>query len=176
MIVIGSHVDKTSRQLATLLRTCNITPVEFNQHTVLNDILFEEECSRVIKTINTLLSEGKDTVVFTRRERLDMNTGNTEDELILTAKISSAVTDFVKNLTVKPSYIIAKGGITSSEIGTVGLGVKKAIVAGQVLPGIPVWRLGDESRFPGMPYIIFPGNVGDDVSLANIVRNLRGEG
>jgi uncharacterized protein YgbK (DUF1537 family) len=35
--------------------------------------------------------------------------------------------------------LIAKGGITSSDVDTKGLSVKKATVAGQVKLGIPVW-------------------------------------
>jgi len=173
LIVIGSHVEKTSIQLSTLLERCDVVALEFNQHLVLDPELFEKEQQRVIEAANSLIAEGKDVTIYTRRDRLDMNTGNAEDELLLTAKISAAVTGFVTNLSNQPSYIIAKGGITSSEIGTVGLNVKKAIVAGQVLPGIPVWRLGDESRFPGMAYIIFPGNVGDNNSLADIVLSLK---
>jgi len=40
------------------------------------------------------------------------------------------------------------------------------------LPGIPVWLTGPESLFPNTPYIIFPGNVGDDDSLKKIVTML----
>ena len=63
-------------------------------------------------------------------------------------KISDAVTGIVPALSVRPSFLIAKGGITSSDIGTKGLRVKKAMVAGQILPGIPVWKTGEESLFP----------------------------
>ena len=45
------------------------------------------------------------------------------------------------------------------------LEIKRAIVLGQALPGVPVWKAGDESKFPDLNYIIFPGNVGDDDSL-----------
>ena len=65
----------------------------------------------------------------------------------------------LQRLEVRPSYIIAKGGITSSDIGTKGLAVKRATVAGQIKPGIPVWTTGNESKFPGIAYVIFPGNV-----------------
>ena len=44
---------------------------------------------------------------------------------------------------------------------------------GQIQPGIPVWKLGPESRFPGLPYIIFPGNVGSDDTLKKVVKILR---
>lgn len=53
--------------------------------------------------------------------------------------------------------------------------VKKAEVVGQVSPGIPVWMTGNESKFPMMPYIIFPGNVGDTGTLTEVVRKLEGD-
>lgn len=72
-----------------------------------------------------------------------------------------------------PSFIIGKGGITSSEIGTKALKVKKALVLGQVLKGIPVWLTDSESKFPNMPYVIFPGNVGDENALFDVVSLLK---
>ena len=109
---------------------------------------------------------------MTRRERIDLNTGNKEDELALARRISDALSEIVAKLEVRPAYLVAKGGITSSDIGTKGLGVKKAIVAGQILPGVPVWKLGKESRFENLSYSIFPGNVGDDLALKQIVELL----
>ena len=49
---------------------------------------------------------------------------------------------------------------------------KKEHLEGQILPGIPVWRTGAESKFPGMAYVIFPGNVGDTDSLRRAVEIL----
>lgn len=39
-------------------------------------------------------------------------------------------------------------------------------------PGIPVWQTGEESRFPLTPYVIFPGNVGEDTTLREAVEVL----
>ena len=75
-------------------------------------------------------------------------------------------------LSVTPSFVIAKGGITSSDVGTKALRVKKANVLGQIMPGIPVWQTGDESRFPLTPYVIFPGNVGEVETLRDAVKVL----
>ena len=47
----------------------------------------------------------------------------------------------------------------------ISLKVRRARVMGQIRPGIPVWQTGAESRFPGIPYVIFPGNVGEDTTL-----------
>jgi len=90
----------------------------------------------------------------------------------VSVRISDAVTGIVGKLKVRPSYIIAKGGITSSDVGTKALKVRKATVMGQIRPGIPVWMTGEESKFPRMPYIIFPGNVGETDTLAQIVDEL----
>jgi uncharacterized protein YgbK (DUF1537 family) len=75
----------------------------------------------------------------------------------------------VRSIRVRPRYILAKGGITSSDIATKALNVKRAIVRGQILPGVPVWELGSESAYPGLPFVVFPGNVGDAGAVAEIV-------
>ena len=172
LIVIGSHVQKTSRQLEILMEKKNIVPIEFNTHLVTDDKKFADEISRVQKLCNESIEAGKTTVVYTCRKRFDLNTGNREDELRVSVRIAAAVTGFVSGLSGRPRFIIAKGGITSSEIGTTALKVKRALVLGQVLPGIPVWLTGSESRFPDTPYIIFPGNVGDEGDLRKIAEML----
>jgi uncharacterized protein YgbK (DUF1537 family) len=53
------------------------------------------------------------------------------------------------------------------------LKVKRALVLGQILPGVPVWQLGQESRYPGLVYIVFPGNVGGPEALAEVVAKLK---
>ena len=52
------------------------------------------------------------------------------------------------------------------------LNIKRATVMGQILPGVPVWKTGGESLFPGLVYIVFPGNVGGEDALAKIVEKL----
>ena len=79
--------------------------------------------------------------------------------------VSRALVRLVSGLGVRPRFLVAKGGITSSDIGVLALGVRRATVLGQALPGVPVWQLGPESRFPGMAYVVFPGNVGDEDAL-----------
>ena len=79
---------------------------------------------------------------------------------------------WLRRLEVRPRYLIAKGGITSSDLATRGLGVKRALVLGQILPGVPVWELGPETKFPGLPYVVFPGNVGGPEALQDAVQKL----
>ena len=172
LIIIGSHVKKTTEQLEEL-KTCEfIEFIEFDVHLVLHPEQFKAETNRVIEASEKLIRSGKTVAVYTKRERMDLGEGKKEEELLLSVKISDAVTSIVQTLQVRPSYIIAKGGITSSDIGTKGLEVQRATVAGQILPGIPVWFTGKESKFPGISYVIFPGNVGAKTALKETAEML----
>ena len=172
IIIVGSHVNKTTRQLEQLKNNHNIKFIEFNVHLAIDDSKFKIELQRVIKETEESIAAGITVAVYTSRKRLDLNTGNREDDLKLSVKISEAVTSIITSLKRRPGFIVAKGGITSSDVGTKGLSVKRALVLGQILPGIPVWLTGAESKFPGMPYVIFPGNVGSDTALLEAVNKL----
>ena len=172
MVIVGSHVKKTSRQLERLRELPRAEMIQLDQHLILKPEAFHQEIQRVIQASNEAILQGKTAVVFTRRERLDINTGNPEDELRIAVEISGALIDIVKGLSHPPAFLVAKGGITSSDIGVKALGVRKATVMGQILPGIPVWKTGPESRYPGMSYVIFPGNVGKEEDLKLAVETM----
>ena len=93
-----------------------------------------------------------------------------ERKLLGVCGFGKVVVNAVADVDVK--IFSAKGGITFSGIGTKALKVRRALVMGQIRPGIPVWQTGAESRFPDLPYIIFPGNVGEADSLRIIVEKL----
>ncbi|EKU21683.1 fructose-bisphosphate aldolase, class II [Nannochloropsis gaditana CCMP526] len=46
------------------------------------------------------------------------------------------------------------------------------MVLGPILPGVPVWECGEESKFPGMKYVVFPGNVGSSQALFEAAQKL----
>jgi len=173
IIVIGSHVKKTTAQLAKLKEWDFITFLEFNVHLVADEALFKQETARIIAASEEQIGQGKTVAVYTRRERLDLNTDNKEDELQIAVQISDAVTSIISSLAIRPNFIIAKGGITSSDIATKGLHVKRALVYGQILAGVPVWLTGEESKFPNMLYVVFPGNVGNETALKEAVEKIQ---
>ncbi len=170
VILIGSHVKKTTQQFEAL-KNCDkpLEFIEFNQHLVLKENGLKEEVARVVARAEDFIRAGRNVAVYTRRERLDLDTDDKDKQLAVSVQISDAVTSVIGILDVRPNFIIAKGGITSSDVGTKALRVKRALVMGQVRPGIPVWMTGPESKFPQMPYIIFPGNVGEANTLKEIV-------
>ena len=175
IILVGSHVNKTTRQLEALRRSdLPIEMIEFDQHRVLEEHGLEDEVSRVLALVEEFLPAGKSVAVFTRRDRLDLPTADRDRQLQISTQISDALTSVIGKLPIRPSFIVAKGGITSSDVGTKALRVRKALVKGQIRPGIPVWQTGEESRFPGLPYVIFPGNVGAEDDLRRIAETLIG--
>ncbi len=172
LTVVGSYVPKTTEQLKRLLETKGLHAMEMSVDALLADDTRDAEISRVVAETNHRLGEGEDVVAFTSR---GLVTGaDAATSLAIGRRISDALIELVRAVSIRPRYLIAKGGITSSDLATRGLGVKRAMVAGQVLPGVPVWELGDETRFPGMPYIVFPGNVGDAEALKAAVAALGG--
>ena len=176
IVIVGSHVNKTTRQLEQLRKSiCPLEFIQFDQHLVLEEGGLEREVARVVALAQQHITLGRSVVVFTRRDRLDLDTDEKDRQLEVSVRISDALTSVIEKLTARPAFIIAKGGITSSDVGTKALGVRRAIVMGQIRPGIPVWLTGPESKFPGMPYVIFPGNVGMENTLLEVVEVLMEE-
>ena len=168
--LIGSHVNRTTQQFETLKNSGKTLEfIEFDQHLVLVKGGLEGEVRRVIHEVETNIGKGRDVIVYTRRERLDLDTDDRDKQLQVSVQISNALTSVIGQLSVRPKFILTKGGNTSSDVATRALGIQKALVMGQVKPGVPVWLTGEESKFPNMPFIIFPGNVGDANTLLEII-------
>lgn len=172
LIIAGSYVGKTRRQLEVLNKQSFISPVAFDVRSALKKDSLKKEIFRCIKGLNSLQSEGKTPCLYTENPSGNFLSASESSEnlsdLALSARISSALVEIVKSIEFLPSYIITKGGITSHDIAVHSLGIQRAMVLGQIAPGIPVWRCGAESRFPGIPLVIFPGNVGEDDTLASV--------
>ncbi len=163
LIIVGSHVKKTTAQLAELKKFSSVAFIEF-------DVANLNAVDDIVRRAEENISRGLTTAIYTSRKVLDV--GNAQENLRLSVKISDALTSIVRKLNVRPKFLIAKGGITSADTGTKGLGVKKALVAGQAAAGVPVWKVGAESKFPDMSFVIFPGNVGEVDTLRKIVETL----
>jgi uncharacterized protein YgbK (DUF1537 family) len=172
VVIVGSHVRRTTEQLERLLSLDDVKGIEVAVPELIGGTgTFEREIARVSRIAAETMASGKTPVVFTSR-RVERPAGI--DELRVARTVSDALVAIVRGLEARPDFVVGKGGITSSDVGTRGLGAERAIVIGQVRPGVPVWRLGIESRYPGLPYVVFPGNVGEQETLADIVRVLIG--
>ncbi len=171
LIVVGSHVGVTTRQL-------NHLTAEHNSAWIIEidvEKLLEQEAeayiATVVSAVVTALHDG-DVIVHT--SRLLIKTDDAAASLKIARTVSAAVVAVV-NRTLKtfpPRFVIAKGGITSSDVAAHGLEIRHAIVRGPMLPGIvSLWEPVDGPA-KGIPYIVFAGNVGDDQSLTHVTRKL----
>jgi uncharacterized protein YgbK (DUF1537 family) len=170
LFVVGSHVPKSSEQLAALRDCRGVLGVELAVENLLREDRRAREIRRAADAVNRELAAGGDVALFTSRRLV--GAGDAAASLEIGRKVSDGLVAVVRDLRSRPRYLVAKGGITSSDVATRGLGVRRAVVLGQVLPGVPVWRLGEEARYPGMAYVVFPGNVGGASALADIRERL----
>lgn len=163
LVVVGSHVQKTTEQLQHLRTACELDAFELR----IGDILGDSSSSirqRIQQEVDSSLGASRSVVIYTQREYA--LSGSDTERLKDGQRISDFLVDLVASLQQRPRFVIAKGGITSCDIAAKALGVEQATVLGQILPGVPVWRLGAESRYPDTDYVVFPGNVGDSGALA----------
>jgi uncharacterized protein YgbK (DUF1537 family) len=173
LVVIGSHVQLSTQQLEHLCDAgLPLAFCEFDVSEADADGSYKSETARVADYVSVKIEAGTTAVVYTTRKDLSVVEADSERRLAMSVNISDGLTAVVSLLKVRPRYLIAKGGITSSDIATKRLGIRRAEVLGQAAKGIPVWKCGSESRFPGMSYLIFPGNVGTPDTLKSIVEEL----
>lgn len=172
LVVVGSHVGLTSRQLADLVRHRPLEAVvELDVPRLLDPAQRAAELDRAGATIATALLRG-DVVLHTSRTLV--RTDDPDESLDISRRVSEAVVEVVRGVVagVTPRFVIAKGGITSSDVATRGLEIRRARVRGSLFPGIvSVWEAADGPA-SGIPYIVFAGNVGDDGSLTAAVERL----
>ena len=175
LIVVGSHVGLTTRQLNVLTSEhSSARIIEIDVEKLLSaetDAAADAFIGTVVSDVVDALREG-DVIVHT--SRLLIKTDDAAASLKIARTVSAAVVAVV-NRTLKtfpPRFVIAKGGITSSDVAAHGLEIRHAIVRGPMLPGIvSLWEPVDGPA-KGIPYIVFAGNVGDDQSLAQVTRKL----
>ena len=170
LVVVGSHVPRTTQQLSHLLNHTDAVGVEANVNLMLADETRQSEIDRAIVASDEALARGSNVVLYTSRDLVE---GRSADHsLAIGHQVSQAISEIVAGIGVRPRSIIVKGGATSYAVATKALNVQRAWSPGQAAPGVPAWILGEETLHPGLPCIIFPGNVGNEGALTNLVVRL----
>lgn len=168
IVVVGSHVETTTRQLRHLVDHASVVAHEVRvKALVAGGASMEEAVAAAATALDAALAEERIGLVSTERVRRVVSLGGGR-------AISSGLVEVVRRLAHRPAWVVAKGGITSYDIATGGLGMREALVAGQILAGVPVWIGGEGSRWPGTPLVVFPGNVGADDAVTRVVEALSG--
>ena len=173
LIAVGSHVGQTTRQLDELRALGGITELELDVSALLDPSTRDGHVAEVADTAAQALSDA-DVVIRTSRTLV---TGtDPDDSLAIARAVSSGLVNTVRAAVRagQPGFVVAKGGITSSDIATDSLDIRRAVVRGTMLPGIVSLWEPVSGEFTGLPYVVFPGNVGDERALADVVSALRG--
>lgn len=172
LIVVGSYTRLTTDQLNKAVGDLGLEYVQIDTNALLDERR-EQELSRVRNQVELSLHHG-DVLVATGRKSVTAE--SVEESLEQARSISDALVELVSRLNLDEPlrYLVAKGGITSHDLAAHGLSAVKARVLGQMKQGmISLWRLDEASRRPGLPYVVFPGNVGDEDTLTDVLRVLR---
>lgn len=172
LIVVGSHVALTNAQLEQVRNKFpGLQEVEVTPEIAMSASFDTKEADLVVNQLLEIL-ETQNVVLRTSRKLI---TGATaEESLNIARQVSNAIAEIVNRVLRKRNlkFVIAKGGITSNDVASKGLEVRHAIVVGPLLPGlVSLWRPVDGVAV-GMPFVVFPGNVGDEFALAQVVEKL----
>jgi uncharacterized protein YgbK (DUF1537 family) len=171
LIAVGSHVSLTTRQLDRLRERGGIAEYELDVA-----CLLDERCDGHIAEVAAAAAAALDSADAVIRTSRTLVTGaDADDSLAISRRVSAALVEAVRqvNASRRPAFVVAKGGITSSDTATHGLEIRRAWARGTLLPGIvSLWEPVDGPA-AGIPYIVFAGNVGGADALADALDLLR---
>ena len=173
LVVVGSHVGQTSRQVAALIARGGVTGVELDVPALVRG---DSVITPAVRQVAAALGHS-DVLLYTSRTVL-------AGGLAIARAVSAALSQIVRETLAaagspgraRPAWIVAKGGITSHDVAVYGLGIRRAEVIGQLFPGvISVFRpLEAAPGAIGRPFVVFAGNVGDEETLRQVVGILNG--
>jgi uncharacterized protein YgbK (DUF1537 family) len=168
-VVVGSHVELTSRQLAKLGERRKFVNVELDV-----PALLERPDEHIDPAVATAAAALQDNLVVLSTSRSLVKGRNEIESLDIARRVSAALTEAAGRIvaTRRPGFVVAKGGITSSDVATGSLGIDRAWVRGSLLPGIVSLWEPVSGPAQGLPYVVFAGNVGDENSLADVINRL----
>jgi uncharacterized protein YgbK (DUF1537 family) len=168
-IIVGSHVKKTTLQLQQLLQQPGTLAMEVDVDRI--DAEGPTLLAALLATAAQAHTAGLTPVIYT--SRTEKTFADQKTRLDFGARVSSFLMQVVRGLPPTLGFLISKGGITSNDVLSAGLALTRARVLGQILAGCSVVRCPqDHPRYPAMPVVIFPGNVGDENGLATVYRRL----
>ncbi len=168
-IIVGSHVAKTTAQLHSLLQQPGTAGIELDVDRVPGERA--AVLTAALQRIDTNHRNGLTSVVYT--SRVERNFATPGERLAFGAQVSAVLMEIVQHLPRDLGFLISKGGITSNDTLSTGLSLRTARLLGQILPGVSMVRCpAEHPRYPDLPVVIFPGNVGDENALATVYNRL----
>ncbi len=174
--IVGSHVKKTTAQLQALLNQTDIVGIEVDVAQLLDSSRTRSHwlLTQTLEQVRTVHAAGRTPVVYTSRQELAFT--DVQARLQFGADVSALLMDIVRGLPTDIGFLVSKGGITSNDVLSNGLALTSARLLGQILAGCSmVVTPTKHPRFPDLPVVLFPGNVGDTEALVTIYRRLTGK-
>lgn len=177
VILAGSHVAKTTAQLEYLFENTDVVPVLVDVERLNTgdpgefESAAESLMQSIVQQISAIHGDGSTVAIYTSRVELAFPTQN--ERLAFGERLSGFLMELVQRLPETIGFLVSKGGITSNDVLSTGLALKQSRVVGQILTGCSVVCCpSGHARFPGLPVVIFPGNVGDERALAQAYKTL----
>jgi len=204
VVLMGSHVGKSTRQLEHLLAETDVVGLEVDLDRLedadavrLNS---DPDCSsdagrfggmgaveldsdpdrldtadalvtELVASVEAAMREGRGAVLYTSRGERQFATK--AERLTFGDQVADLLVRIGQRLPADIGFLISKGGITSNDTLSKALALRTARVMGQVHAGCSVVRCPeDHPRFPNLPVVIFPGNVGGDETLTEVYHTL----
>jgi uncharacterized protein YgbK (DUF1537 family) len=172
VVLVGSHVKKTTQQLESLLQAPGMVGIEVKVAGLIDNAQAKETLlAQTLEKVEAAHTEGKIPVVYTSRQEIAFEDRQTR--LQFGADVSALLMDIVRGLPTDIGFLVSKGGITSNDVLSTGLALPTARLLGQILAGCSVvCTPPDHPQFPNLPVVLFPGNVGDANALATVCHRL----
>ncbi len=129
--------------------------------------------AELITAVEAAMGAGRGAVLYTSRSERQFATK--AERLAFGDRVADLLVKIGQALPTDIGFLISKGGITSNDTLSKALALRTARVLGQVHAGCSVVRCPeDHPRFPNLPVVIFPGNVGGDEALTEVYQTLDG--
>ncbi len=123
-VIVGSHVRKTTQQLTQLLKQAGVEGIEVDVARLRDrpqerDTILQETLNSVYRVFEL----GKTPVVYTSREELSFS--DIQQRLQFGVVVSTLLMDVVQKLPSQIGFLISKGGITSNDVLSIGLNLRR---------------------------------------------------
>lgn len=174
IILIGSHVQKTTEQLQTLLKLETVKGIEIDVEPMA-DMSWDatQLLQHTLAEIQQVYDAGFTPVIYTSRQYLDLH--DRDENLRFGQKITDLLMALIQYLPKDIRFMLSKGGNTSHNLLSQGLSLRQVRLIGQIMAGCCLVKTdADHPHFPNLPVVLFPGNVGDRQGLVRVYQRLKG--
>ena len=176
LIVVGSYVELTTKQLKKFLEISDCEPIELDvfEFSRISSLKKDQDQlilykNKFLSEIRSILKKGNTPLLFTSRKELLLS--DNVGQLNFYNSLANFISAIVADLKNEIGYLVCKGGITTNIILSNGLKANYVYLHGQIITGISIVTFKLENH-ENLPIVTFPGNIGNQDSLVDVWRIL----